>query len=94
MGRAVFMKDIVKPCRRRNQHIGAAARGPRADRSCCSPAPIDCSYAVLLGQRKNCVEGASRAARHVLGANQRAMELLDFVNPVLEALRPIVAISK
>lgn len=55
--------------------------------------PIDGPHFIFLGQRQDCVKCASRAARHIFRANDRAVHLLQKIHFGFEIFRPVVVVK-
>jgi len=92
---SIFIKHIVEPYGGGLEHIWPLPRVPRQIRL--TPAlyqsPIDCAHVVFPRERQNCIECASCAPSHVLGADQRAMEFLKLLDTVFESFRPVVIVE-
>src|SRR5579872_264658 len=85
----------MEPDRRLNDYIwplpgipGQVRLGFSRDES-----PVDRSYVLLLGDRQHRVKGASLRARHVFGANDRAIVFPQPLHLTPEVLRPGVDVK-
>ena len=95
VGPAIWIEDFVKPDGRPFQGVRAIPGIPRQPglRFAGNQAPVDRSDTMFLRNRQRVVEGAARAARHVFGADEWPVILLQPFDALLEILRPAVVVE-